>query len=113
MFFEGAFSLAGAPELEYSSFSLRLPEAELPRVLEALDAVTAPRLRAMQAAALRVRDYFVYKDMYNPDVEDRKQLLETGARGRDAFWLIARSLLVRARAVLPAVGRTPPIASWL
>ena len=66
MFFEGAFSLAGAPELEYSSFSLRLPEAELPRVLEALDAVPAPRLRAMQAAALRVRDYFVYKDVYAP-----------------------------------------------
>ena len=39
MFFEGAFSLAGAPELEYSSFSLRLPEAELPRVLEAAVAV--------------------------------------------------------------------------
>ena len=55
MFFEGAFLLAGAPELEYSSFSLRLPEAELPRLLEALDAVPAPRLRAMQAAALRVR----------------------------------------------------------
>ena len=78
MFFEGAFSLAGAPELEYSSFSLRLPEAELPRVLEALDAVTAPRLRAMQAAALRVRDYFVYKDVYAPYRYERKALLATG-----------------------------------
>jgi len=104
MFFEGAFSLAGAPELEYSSFSLRLPEAELPRVLEALDAVTAPRLRAMQAAALRVRDYFVYKDVYAPYRYERKALLATGRPRQDGFLLLALALEARAR----QLGKLPP-----
>jgi len=104
MFFEGAFSLAGAPELEYSSFSLRLPEAELPRVLEALDAVAAPRLRAMQAAALRVRDYFVYKDVYAPYRYERKALLATGRPRQDGFLLLALALEARAR----QLGKLPP-----
>lgn len=56
----------GAPELEYSSFALNLPEADLPRLLEVLDAVPPARLRQMQRRVIAVRDLFVYKDLFSP-----------------------------------------------
>jgi len=47
MFFEGSFAAAGLP-FDYSDFSLRLPEAALPNLLQVIDAVPPERLAAMQ-----------------------------------------------------------------
>ena len=95
MFFEGALGAAGLPD--YDAFSVRIHESQLHTLLPVLDAISAPRVSAMRAAGRRVRDYFVYKDMYNPDAADRAALLSSGERGADAFGMIARALERRAR----------------
>lgn len=68
--------------------------ASLPQIL---DAVPPAQLRALQQAALRVRDYFVYKDLYSPYRYARKDLLDRGREGQDALLLFALALEARAR----------------
>jgi len=97
MFFEGSLHESGLP-LDYANFSLRLREVELPQLVTRLRAVTPATIRRLRRAALWVRDYFVYKDMYNPSREERRQLLDMGRPGQDAFLLLARTLEARARA---------------
>ena len=46
---------------------------------------------------LLLRDYLIYKDMYNPDSADRKELLQIGRQGQDAFLLLSLALEARAR----------------
>ena len=60
-----------------------------------------------ETAVLRVRDYFVYKDMYNPDAQDRSVLLREGQPGQDAFLLIALTLEERARRMGKLPADTP------
>ena len=96
MFFEGAFTEAGLP-LDYASFSVRIAEAELPRLVAILRAVPPAKVAAMQRAVLWVRDFFVYKDMYNPDAANRRRLLASGRPGQDAFLLLVKVLEARAR----------------
>ena len=107
MFFEGAFGLAGLP-LDYANFSVRLAEAELPQLVQRLRAIPPAAVAAMQRAVLWVRDYFVYKDMYNPNADDRAELLASGRRGQDAFLLLTKALEARARAL--GRLRSPPAA---
>lgn len=102
MFFEGSFAAAGLP-LDYSNFSVRLAEADLPRLVQVLRAVPQHMVLRMRRAVLWVRDYFIYKDMYNPDEGSRAQLLGHGRPGQDAFLLLALNLEARAR----ALGRLP------
>ena len=64
---------------------------------------------AVQRAVLWVRDYFVYKDMYNPNADDRAELLASGRRGQDAFLLLTKALEARARAL--GRLRSPPPAA--
>lgn len=52
MFNEGSFTAAGAPELDFAAFSVRIPEAELPRLLQVGE---APRTAATVRAALAHR----------------------------------------------------------
>jgi len=59
--------------------------------------VPPAKLAAMQRAVLWVRDYFVYKDMYNPDAANRRRLLASGRPGQDAFLLLVKVLETRAR----------------
>ena len=54
----------------------------------------------MRRNVLLLRDYFVYKDMYNPSAKWRRQLLSgIGRPGQDAFLLLALALEARARAL--------------
>ena len=76
MFFEGSLRDAGEPD--YDQFSVRIPESQLSSLLVVLDAISPERVAAMQEAVLRVRDYFVYKDMYTPDASSRAHLLGLG-----------------------------------
>mmetsp|Transcript_22789 Transcript_22789/g.69724 ORF Transcript_22789/g.69724 Transcript_22789/m.69724 type:complete len:121 (+) Transcript_22789:2478-2840(+) len=99
MFNEGAFELVGAPELDFDQFSVRIVEAQLPELLQILDAVPLHQLRKMQEATLRVRDYFVYKDIFSPYRYMRNGLLSKGLEGQDALLLLALSLEARARDV--------------
>ena len=64
----------------------------------------------MRQAVLWLRDYFVYKDMFNPDAAERARLMGLGRPGQDAFLLLALHLEQRARALgrLPDDGYTPP-----
>ena len=98
MFLEGAFTEAGLP-LDYASFSLRLMESDLPRLVKVLRAVPPARIRELRRAALWARDYFVYKDMYNPSASSRTELLGAGRPGQDAFLLITLALEGRARSL--------------
>jgi len=82
--------------LDYPDFSVRIREAELPRMVEILMAIPASRVAQLQRAGLRVRDFFVYKDMYNPNQADRQALLASGVPGHDAFVLIIAALESRA-----------------
>jgi len=107
MFLEGAFTEAGLP-LDYASFSLRLAEAELPRLVQMLRAVPAARIRELRRAALWARDYFVYKDMYNPSAGSRTELLSAGRPRQDAFLLITLALEGRAR----ALGKLVDVPDW-
>lgn len=90
--------------IDYDDFSVRIPEAQLPRLLEHLSSIPADRVDRMHKATLQVRDFFVYKDMYNPDVADRRQLLQSGRPGRDAFLLLTAALEARAVKILAAMG---------
>ena len=62
-----------------------------------LRAVPPAKVAAMQRAVLWVRDYFVYKDVYNPDAANRRRLLASGRPGQDAFLLLVKALEARAR----------------
>ena len=108
MFFEGALAAVGA-NIDYANFSVRLAEAELPRLVQRLRAIPPAAVAAMQRAVLWVRDYFVYKDMYNPNADDRAELLASGRRGQDAFLLLTKALEARARAL--GRLRSPPPAA--
>ena len=110
MFFEGAFHAAGLP-LDYRNFSVRVAEQQLPRLVTRLRAVPPAAVAALQRNALWVRDYFVYKDMYNPDAANRRRLLGSGRVGQDAFLLLAKALEARARALghLKAPEAPPPV----
>ena len=68
----------------------------------------------MRRVVLWVRDYFVYKDMYNPNPKERADLLSGGRAGQDAFLLLALALEARARALgrLPASGPASGPGSW-
>jgi len=102
MFFEGAFALAGLG-IDYDDFSVRVQEDKLHELLEVLAAVPEAEVRRMQENVLLVRDYFVYKDVYNPDAEKRAKLLAKGRPGQDAFLLLALALEARAS----ALGKLP------
>lgn len=102
MFFEGSFAAAGLP-FDYANFSLRLPEVELPRLLQHIDAVPPARLASMQRAVHAARDYFVYKDVYSPYKYHRRDFLGAGREGQDAFLLLTLALEARAR----ALGKLP------
>jgi len=102
MFFEGALRAAGLG-FDYEAFSVRVAEGELPQLLGKLDALPPARIVAMRRAALRVRDYFVYKDMFNPSRDNRAALLSEGRRGQYAFLLLALALEDRAR----SLGKLP------
>ena len=103
MFLQGAFAAVGAG-IDYANFSITLPEAELPRLLEHLDAVTPAQLAAYQRTLLWVRDYFVYKDLYSPYRFVRRELLGRGRANQDAFMLLALALEARARSLPPRRG---------
>jgi hypothetical protein len=106
MFFEGAFALVGLG-IDFPDFSVRLPEARLHELVDVLLAIPEPEVRRLQANALLVRDYFIYKDMYpglynTPHAKPqhaRADLLAAGRPGEDAFLLLALALEVRARAI--------------
>ena len=88
---------------------MRLLESELPSLVTRLRAISNDKVVAMRRAVLWLRDYFVYKDMYNPDADHRAQLLGTGRPQQDAFLLLALALEARAR----ALGRLPePPTTW-
>ena len=57
MFFEGALHESGL-SLDYTNFSLRLREAELPQLVTMLRAVTPATIRRLRRAALWVRSSF-------------------------------------------------------
>ena len=108
MFLEGAFAAAGLP-IDYADFSVRLLEAELPLLVRKLRAISPAEIVRMRRRVLWVRDYFVYKDMYQPDASERRELLEAGRPGQDAFLLLTLALEARAR----ALDRLPePEAVW-
>ena len=50
----------------------------------------------MRRVVMWLRDYFVYKDMYNPSRDGRRQLLQMGRPGQDGFLLLAKALEERA-----------------
>ena len=69
----------------------------------------SPIVAEMRARVLLVRDYFVYKDMYSPDADERRELLKAGRPNQDAFLLLAMALEARAR----DLGRLPANpAAW-
>jgi len=96
MFFEGAFAESGL-DFDYSAFSIRLAEADLPEMVNILLAVPAAKVLAMRRNVLKVRDYFIYKDMYNPDRFERSKLLAAGRAGQDGFLMLTLALEARAR----------------
>ena len=103
MFLEGFFKAAGLP-IDYDDFSVRLLEADLPDLVARLKAVPRRRIARMRRVVLWVRDYFIYKDMYNPNAKERAELTGAGRPGQDAFLLTALALEARAR----ELGRLPP-----
>ena len=74
MFFEGAVAAAGLG-FDYSDFSVRIAEDGLRSLVTVLKAIPQSRVAEMRARVLLVRDYFVYKDMYSPDADERRELL--------------------------------------
>ena len=107
MFFEGSFADAGLP-IDYANFSIRLSEAELPQLVQRLRAVPPERVVALRRAGLWVRDYFIYKDMFNPKADERRGLLATGRPKQDAFLLLALALESRAR----TLGKLRDAPNW-
>lgn len=96
MFFEGAFEIAGMG-IDYDDFSVRVAEADLLNLAKILKAIPQERVRTLHANTLIVRDYFVYKDMYNPNIHIRRKLLKEGRAKQDAFLLLTLNLEARAR----------------
>ena len=87
--------------------------ASLPHVSRCYVALRARRLPwhvipcyapAVRQVVRRVADYFIYKDMYNPNAADRRRLLASGQPGKDGFFLLAKTLAARAEA---AAARAP------
>ena len=102
MFFQGAFSEAGM-DIEYEDFSVRVPEKDVLKLADILSAIPLERVQRLHKNTLIARDYFVYKDMYNPNRHIRKKLLEEGRPHQDAFLLLTLNLEARAR----ALGKLP------
>ncbi|KAL3929510.1 MAG: hypothetical protein SGPRY_001931 [Prymnesium sp.] len=98
MFFEGAFEKLQLG-LTYHDFSVRVAEKDLPSLVQILRSIPPGRISSMRSNVLLVRDYFVYKDMYNPSAQNRRKLLSHGRQGQDAFLLLALALETRARAL--------------
>ena len=98
MFFEGSFESAGLG-LDYKNFSVRIDEKDLPDLVTKLRAIPPSAVARMRRNVLLLRDYFVYKDMFNPDREHRKALLSLGRPAQDAFLLLTLALESRARAL--------------
>ena len=92
-----------------TDFSVRLNESELPLLLTRLEVISRRDVLRMQRFVLRARDYFVYKDMYNPDARERHALLSSGHAGHDAFLLLTKALEAKAR----RLGRIIPQTPWL
>ena len=92
----------------YANFSIRLAEAELPLLVQKLKQVPPAQIARLRAAALWVRDYFIYKDMYNPSAGNRKELLGIGRPRQDAFLLLALALEARAR----NLGKLKDVPNW-
>ena len=108
MFFEGAFAAAGLG-FDYADFSVRIAEDGLRSLVSTLKAIPQSRVAEMRARVLLVRDYFVYKDMYSPDADERRELLKAGRPNQDAFLLLAMALEARAR----DLGRLPKaVEAW-
>ena len=98
MFFEGIFRRVGA-KLDYDDFSIRIPERELPNLMEHLDGITPAMLAKYQRNVLWVRDYFVYKDVWSSYRYVRKDLMGRGRAGHDAFLMLALGLEARAHQI--------------
>ena len=99
MFFESVFSAVGL-DVDYDDFSVRVGEGELPLLVQRLKAIPNERRVAMRRLVLRLRDYFVYKDMYNPHAADRAT--RTSASNRPNCRVgraIARDLRASSRAL--------------
>ena len=60
-----------------------------------LKAIPQSRVAEMRARVLLVRDYFVYKDMYSPDADERRELLKAGRPNQTPSFAMA--LEARAR----------------
>ena len=85
--------------MDWQDFSIRLLESELPDLVRRLKAVPAKEVRAMRRVVMWLRDYFVYKDMYNPSTASREKLLGLGRPQQDAFLILALALEARARSL--------------
>lgn len=108
MFLEGVFETAGMG-FDYQNFSIRIPEAEQHELVKRLSEIPTRRVLKMQRLVGRVRDYFVYKDMYNPNTLDRRRLLSLGRSDHDAFLMIIKGLEARARAIGVRVPPSAPL----
>jgi len=98
MFFEGAFGASGMG-FDYADFSVRIAEAQLHTLVDVLAAIPKKRVLQLRRVVMHVRDYFIYKDMYNPSKEHRARLLRLGRPKQDAFLLLALGLEAKARAL--------------
>ena len=89
--------------------------ATLPRhfrdTSETAAAACVRQVARMQRHALWVRDFFVYKDMYNPDGPGRRDLLRRGRSGHDGFLMLAKALETKARALGKQIPQTH--VAWL
>eukprot|EP00965_Chrysotila_dentata_P059660 1979150-Pleurochrysis_carterae.AAC.2 len=101
---QGVFGTVGLG-YDYSDFSVRLAEADLPKLVDVLTGIPLRRIKAMRKVVMHVRDYFVYKDMYNPSKQNREELLSRGRPNQDGFLIIALGLEARARALGRITGK--------
>ena len=95
MFFEGAFAAAGSASTTPTSRCGSPRTAALARH-DAQGDPAISRRRDARARAPRAR-LLVYKDMYSPDADERRELLKAGRPNQDAFLLLAMALEARAR----------------
>ena len=82
-----------------------------------LSAIPRREVVRMQRLVLKVRDFFVYKDMYNPNGRERRELLGAGRPGQDAFLLLTKALEAKARVLGISIRDSPGAAAavqrWL
>ena len=60
------------------AWHLRPYHSQLPSLVQRLRAVPADKIVRMRGLVLWARDYFVYKDMFNPNANLRRELLASG-----------------------------------